>query len=333
MTTTPDLFADPIVASPTEYLNAFDEWLAADSASVSPMRPSSVAVFRSMWMAFTAWSVGRGIALDDIAVQDLSGYLSSRGGADELTPRYAWRMLRLLDQVLLRRSTAQKRPRNTAAREFIAARPDIRFANAADGEPAVDYLPAAQAKALVTYLCAIRPGKRPAGMLWPDVRNLASVGLMLGAGITPGEVRHLNVDDVVIDGGRSLGIPWKLKVPGTGDGPRRETPMSPWAGQMLRCWLDVREQQGIPGPVLFPAIRPLGKAWGKVAQYNACKAVLVAAGVEHEQGGSFRLRHTFAIRQLRRGTAPKEVMRWLGVTQPAVMARYQRVVAAPVDVA
>ncbi len=61
--------------------------------------------------------------------------------------------------------------------------------------------------------------------------------------------------------------------------------------------------------------------------------MLSAAGLEDVEGGSFRLRHTFALRQLRRGTAPHEVAKWLGVTDPAVMARYQRVIVAPIDVA
>ena len=38
------------------------------------------------------------------------------------------------------------------------------------------------------------------------------------------------------------------------------------------------------------------------------------------------------FRRLRRGTAPDEVARWLGVADAAVMARYQRVISSPVDV-
>ena len=112
----------------------------------------------------------------------------------------------------------------------------------------------------------------------------------------------------------------------------RETPVAPWAGQLLRYWLDVRAEQGVPGSMVFPATKSTGKPWGKVAQYNAAKEVLQAAGVDDVEGGSFRLRHTFALRQLRRGKAADEVARWLGVSDPAVMARYQRVISSPVDV-
>jgi hypothetical protein len=61
--------------------------------------------------------------------------------------------------------------------------------------------------------------------------------------------------------------------------------------------------------------------------------VLVAAGFPEEvaSGGSFRMRHTFALRHLCRGKSPEDVARWLGIIDPAVMARYQRVLMAPVD--
>jgi integrase len=165
------------------------------------------------------------------------------------------------------------------------------------------------------------------------VRNRTSVGLMLGAGLTPGEVRALKGTSVMINGGKNTGVPWKLQVAGNGNSAGRETPVASWSGQLLRYWLNVRDEQRIPGPMLFPSTKTSGKAWGKVAQYNATKEVLLAAGVDDVEGGSFRLRHTFALRQLRRGKSPQEIARWLGVSDPAVMSRYERVIYAPVDLA
>lgn len=84
--------------------------------------------------------------------------------------------------------------------------------------------------------------------------------------------------------------------------------------------------------MVFPSTKSTGKPWGKVAQYNAACEVFRSAGIDDVAGGSFRLRHTFALRQLKRGRAPEDVARWLGVIDPAVMARYQRVITAPIDV-
>ena len=134
----------------------------------------------------------------------------------------------------------------------------------------------------------------------------------------------------VVHGGRVRDRPWKLSVPGDGNSAARETPVAPWAGELLYHWLQVRAEAGILGDWLFPATRS-GKPWSKEAQYKAARSVLEDAGIDSADGGSFRLRHTFALRQLRRGTEPAQVARWLGV-KPEVMARYDRVVAGPADV-
>ena len=132
---------------------------------------------------------------------------------------------------------------------------------------------------------------------------------------------------------RQVPCPGSFSVDGNGNSHRRaKLPLAPWAGQLLRYWLDIRSEQQIPGSMLFPSTRSTGKPWGKVAQYNAAKEVLSASGLEDVEGGSFRLRHTFALRQLRKGKKPEEVAKWLGVTDPSVMTRYQRVIVGPIDV-
>ena len=327
-----DLFTEADQASPAEYAAALEGWVA-EAGRVGLLRhESSKDVYQHMWSVLTAWAVGNGIQLSSLCAADLAAYLESRGGADDLSARYAWRLLRVVDRVLVHHAQSLGLPANSAAADLLANRPDLRFANAAEKDPLLDYLAASEAKRLVTFLSAVRPGRAAAGRAWQEVRNRASVGLMLGSGITPGEVRALKLADVVVEGGRSVRVPWKLRVAGNGNSPARETPVAPWAGQLLRYWLDVRAEQGIPGSMVFPSTKGTGKPWGKVAQYNAAKEVLQAAGIDDVEGGSFRLRHTFALRQLRRGKAPDEVAQWLGVSNPVVMARYRRVISAPIDV-
>lgn len=326
-----DLFSDLDRASPTAWREALEAWRSDAQRSGCLQRDSSAEVYDHMWMALAAWAVGEGITLDALRAEDLDRYLASRGGADELSARYAWRLLRLVSRVMAHRARSEAVAPNLAADALLASRPDLRFANAATRDALPDYLPAAEAKRLVTHLSAIRPGRIAAGQPWQEVRNRAAVGTMLGAGLAPGEVRALELGDVIVEAGRLRGVPWKLRVAGDGNRPARESPLAPWAGQVLRHWLEVRAQQGIPGEVLFPSTRSSGKPWGKVAQYNATREVLAAAGIDTAAGGSFRLRHTFALRQLRRGTSPDDVARWLGVTDPAVLARYRRVVHAPVE--
>ena len=334
-----DLFADDQTSLIGAYQDAMQAWLKAAGQAGQLQRKSSAAVYDHMWFAFTTWAVGKGIAMATLSASDLDAYLQSRGGANELTDRYAWRLLRLVDRVQVHHAGVHDLVPNRAAAELLAATPRLRYANNSDTKPLPEFLAASEAKRVVTYLSAVRPRKaesgHESGQVWQEVRNRAAVGLNLGAGLTPGEVRALELDDVVVAGGAggtSQGVPWKLSVTGNGNSPARETPVAPWAGQLLRFWLEVRTEQGIPGTMMFPPTKGTGKPWGKGSQYASAKDVLQAAGIDEVDGGSFRLRHTFALRQLRRGKSAVEVARWLGVSDPTVMARYERVIWSPLDV-
>lgn len=327
-----DLFddhRDPV--SPLAFTKAFETWLAAEQRAGRLRQPSSAEVYAHMWNALSAWAVADGLAIDAITAGDLDRFLQSRGNVDDISSRHGWRLLRLVDRVLAHRSRKEGLPPNLAAQELLERRSDLKYANAADKSPLPNYLSAFEAKQLVTYLSAVRPGRSTSPHTWNEVRNRASVALMLGAGLTPGEVRALRRSDVVTAGGVRKDLPWKIVVAGHAEAAARETPLAAWAGQLLQFWDQVRQEHAIEGDALFPSTRS-GKPWGKVAQYNATREVLQAAGIDELEGGSFRLRHTFALRQLRRGKSPDEVARWLGVTDPSVMSRYRRVLTAPTDV-
>jgi integrase len=243
----------------------------------------------------------------------------------------------LADAVQAHRARLLGHPRrNAAALSLLQSRPDWRYANAADKTPLPEHLHATQARQLVAWLMDPAHGGDPAasGPSWQALRNRTAVALQLGAGLTPGDVRAATVAGVVCQGGRgpvAQSLPWKVRIPAHGSAPAREAPLAPWAARLLRAWLDTRCALQMAGPVLFPSTRA-GRAWGKVAQYGAAKAVLAAAGLPDGDGGSFKLRHTFALRQLRRGTAPADVARWMGLANAAALARHQRLLLAPADV-
>jgi integrase len=163
---------------------------------------------------------------------------------------------------------------------------------------------------------------------WQDLRDRCAAGLQLGAGLGPGDLRALRLGDVVNSGGPQPGRPWQLRVPASGSAPAHVAAIADWAGALLARWLAERLAQRLAGDMLLPSTRS-GKPWGKVAQYEAAQRVLAAAGLGAGQGGSFRLRHSFALRQLQAGHDAEAVARWLGVIDPAVMQRYQRVLGDP----
>jgi len=339
---TADLFDTPDAPLPG-WMAAFEAWLADSHARGHLPQRSSQQAYREIWTVLVKWAVAEQppVTLDTLGAADLQAFLRSRTGAGavdaELSPRYVWRLLHLVDRVLAHHARRHGLAPSGAARAVLESRPEWRYANAALNDTLPEHLSALQARRLVDHLSGFRPrpgrsGRTTPANDWQSLRNVAAVALQLGAGLTPGEVRTMRLEHVVVDGGRRPGQPWKLVVPADGSTPARETPLAGWSAQVLQHWLQVRAQAGIAGAQLFPSTRS-GKPWGKVAQYGAAKAVLEAAGLPPEvvSGGSFRLRHTFALRQLRRGHAPEQVMRWLGLVDPAVMARYQRVVPAPVD--
>lgn len=329
-----DLFAEAGAAGDAAaFRQAFDSWLA-EAAQQRLLRASSRAVYADMWRAFAHWCGGQqpAVSLERLTSADLERFVASRRGAaadGELTRRHAWRMLRLIDRVLAHRAGTREMAHNDAARRVIAAHETLRRANL-EAAALPDHLAAEDARQLVVHLSALRAG-RPAAQRWQDLRNGTAVALQLGAGLTPGDVRALADDAAVVEGGRRQGLPWKLRVPGNGNRPPRETPVAQWAGELLRRWLEVRAEIGLVSPWLFPGTRR-GGPWGKVTQYDAVKSVLEAAGIHPTDGGSFRLRHTFALRQLRRGRSLAELAAWMGIVDPAELERYRRVLIAPLDV-
>ena len=74
-----------------------------------------------------------------------------------------------------------------------------------------------------------------------------------------------------------------------------------WAARLLAYWVQVRTEQAVQGDFLLPATRT-GNPWSKVSHYKAVTQVLDESGIDKglEEGGAYRPRHTFALRQLRR---------------------------------
>jgi integrase len=331
----------PPAAQVVVFAQAFEHWLADQRGQGLLRREGSISVYRDMWEAFSAWCLGQSpaVTLSSLGLADLQAFQAARFGRKtsdlSLTPRYTLRLMRLIDRVLRHHAAQSDALPNTAAADWIAAVPAVRYADAAQADPLPEYLSVIEARQLIAFLSEARPrpGSRRdahAALTWQEVRNRVSVALQLGAGLTPGDVRALTLDSPVSQGGRVRERPWKVQVPGDGNSPAREAPVAPWAAELLRHWLDVRSDLGIAGHFLFPSTRT-GKQWQKPSQYECARRVLEEAGIGAQEGGSFRLRHTFAIRQLRRGTPPEQVARWLGIER-VKMKRYDHVMPRPVDV-
>jgi integrase len=307
------------------------------------LREESARVYQEMWHAFAAYCAERNLDIADIEAGDIQTFLEIRGtgdaqGAprastkgDDLSPRYAWRMLTLIDRVTRFHAQREGIVPNSAATELLQDS-EYRYANASANDPLPEYYGEVQAKRLIAYLTQIRHKDVPVGpMSWKEVRDRTAVAVMLGGGLAPGDVRTLQLSGVFTEGGRKADLPWKLALPGNGNSPARETPLAEWAGRQLAFWLSVRTEQCIAGDYAFPSTLG-GKPWSHTACYEACKAVLAEAGMDKDGGGVFKLRHTFALRQLAKGKSETEVAKWLGLIDLNGMARYRRIIPRHVDV-
>jgi integrase len=351
---TPDLFEDGPAGH--ELVAAFEAFVATERERRAARRvklDSTVSVYSAMWEAFSRFALGQrpSLRLSKLTADDLDRFAASRQGAaipgSEPSARHVWRILKLLQRVLEAHANLTGEVPNRAADELLQSRPDWLYAQAAAATPLPEALSAADAKLLVNHLSSAGPKvagrgravRRPVDAAessamdgsWQALRNRSAVALHLGAGLTPADVRALKVDSVVTQGGLRKGEPWMVRVPAHASSPARDTPLAPWAARLLARWLEVRAQVGFPGDWLYPSRRG-GQPWSKVAHFDAVRSVLEEAPLDPSivAGGAFRLRHTFALRQLKRDRSPKEVAQWLGVSEDVVTRRYSRVLGGPV---
>ncbi|HZW13201.1 MAG TPA: tyrosine-type recombinase/integrase [Noviherbaspirillum sp.] len=325
-----------------ELSELFEAWIAhRHNVTVGPraqrrLREESADVYREMWQAFARHCAHRGIALVNVRASDIETFLMIRGTGPnpdkprmatktgELSARYARRMLTLIDR--LSRFDAQQRDTtpNRAAHELLQL-PVYKYAESADKTPLPDPLLAMQVKNLIAYLSQVR-ARDNAALSWKEMRDRTAVALMLGAGLSPADVRTVKTEGIKREGGRRSGIPWKLTVPANGTLEARDTHIEEWAARLLALWIDVRVT--MPGEVLFPSTQT-GRAWSHTGCFESCKGLLEQAGLGEGAGGLYRLRHSFAVRMLQAGHEDNDIAGWLGLKVDQ-LHRYRRVMTAPV---
>lgn len=315
---------------------AFEDWLAHQRIAGRLRRGSSAAVYQAMWQALVTWCRTQrpALRLSDLHGTTLLSYLASRQGmltADGvLSPRYQQRLVSLVRRVQAHHAwqaqQADARPAQALAMAKAAPRQPLMTPVSRDDDPEPPlHLLADQAQRLQALLM---DATDDASARWQQLRDRCATALQLGAGLGPGDVRALQLTDLR-PGAVDIQQPhhWQLLVPANGSAPAHLVSMADWAAAVLARWLAVRAAQELSGPWLLPSTRS-GKPWGKVAQYEAARRVLADAGLDADGGGSFRLRHSFAMRQLQHGHDAGTVAGWLGIVDPQVMLRYARALPA-----
>jgi integrase len=320
------------------FKTAFDAWMAQQDEQKAVRRATSRSVYRTIWSAFSAWCISQDLGLPTLSANDLERYIAHRAGLlkashhaptsePSFSPRYAWRLLTLVDHVLAHHASTHATPPNRCAQHLLHTKTEWRYANTPDYDRLPAYLEFDKAEELICWLQANMPAwddphsappqhtpgqaATPKHQTWLQARNRTSVALQLGSGLTPGEVRDLQLDDVRRC--PTTGAPLKLHIRAQSASPAHEVPLAPWSVPLLQNWLDLRQACGVTASVLFPGTRG-SNAWSKVSQFEAAQATLLEANVPaHTLRGSFMLRHTFALRQIHAGIERQRLASWLGI--------------------
>lgn len=147
-----------------------------------------------------------------------------------------------------------------------------------------------------------------------DLRDAAVIRLMLETGVTVGEIRALLRSDVDLEAGQV-----RIGGPGSHLAPRIRR-ISPETARVLRRYLESRDDD-TPELIVGRAARPVATS----------KALQNAVWKRCEQVGMWRvspmnLRHTFAVRLLRRGATLNELREAMGVRDTTNIGVYRKFV-------
>ena len=143
---TADLFAQQGDTPPLlVFESAFASWVESVRDNGQLTRETSVATYSELWSLLIRWCLSQDpvVRMDEIDEAALEACIASRHGAqsagDDLSPRYVWRLLHLVDRVLAHHAREHNAPPNRAAALLLASRPDWRYANAAVAEEKEGY--------------------------------------------------------------------------------------------------------------------------------------------------------------------------------------------------
>jgi integrase len=301
--------------------------------------------YRQMWRAVRAFCVRYDFHVCELSVDQLQLLIDLRGkeavSKASLTVRYAWRLLRLIEEVAGFEAARTGAPRATAASELIDK--DYRFVNARNKDALPDTITRQEYARLMGYLMELWPRRALSEVSAADrkdARNRAVLAVMLGAGLTPREVTELKVDNIFLD---EKGLPATLRVQALGRSPARDVPIAGWSAQVLSAWLAIRAR------AFADAAEPLRRAFpsnskdrgmdnstinqGFHGALEACRISSSPRGAAGKDSGNvatrgpFTLRHTFAVKARSDNTYTDEaLMTILGYADAKSFQRYKRVI-------
>jgi len=294
--TQPALFDADLAAWRSQPERAFDGWLASHG-----FRKATAVVYRAMWGKLLRWSGERGLAPLSWSAEQIGEFLD----AQNLHKHHRYRYARLIERVFHHLAGLQHGLHNPAT-QAVRAR-------LADGEndPMAFLLPAERERLSAQLLGAIggpEPAREYSPTQWKRARDLALLGVLLGAGLKVGQARALRLEQFAPD----LSA---VRMVRPDNGRSYDAPLFAFARPAVASWLDVRSTSGALGQLAFPAT-PDGRPMHAASVYRRVEILLDQAGVllgRSERASPQTLRNSYGVLHFEAGAGPAAVAQYLGM--------------------
>lgn len=336
------LFDDPL-AWKTDPVAAFDAFLVSrrfvemgrrprkrdaegNLVPAPAIRPRSAMVYRAMFGKFVRWLDVKRLGIFEVRAQHIETFLNDRsrerrsaGKTRDLNSAIRLRYLRMLERVYGHLRVTPN-PAQAAAYAMHAAREGGR------DQSKVSLTLSEQRAFLRALPAATEPQEGESPKAWKRRRDRAMLAILLGAGLKVSEVIGLYVDNVVDDGAEDGSL--AVNVPAAavhGTGRDHTTRLRAFAVPELRCWLAERAGMRHAGRLLFPATlkeKRHGNRLNPSTVYLLVKETFAAAGIDVARKGPRTLRNAFAKTELAHGTAPEDLIEYMGFYETRSLEKY-----------
>ncbi|WP_028215347.1 tyrosine-type recombinase/integrase [Paraburkholderia mimosarum] len=282
---------------------AYRRWqeTEAKGADRRPFSPRSIVQHVSMLDRFVRHIAPRGATMTNFGGDHIESFFSELGARSAAGTSTALRYARLLDRLCRHLIDIGARSDNPASHY-------VRTTGWPRGEPMPLFLDEAADLRLQGHVRA------PAGSDAREIRNRATVALLLGSGITSAEIRAARRTDLVLDGPRP-----HLRVARHGARDERKVSLPPFATEPLTTWLE--QTQGVnEDEMLFPMNAATG-SFCEETLWRAVREALEAIGFTGPDMSPRVLRNSYARRLLIAGRSNHEVSTLLGLRSQRTVVR------------
>lgn len=271
---------------------------------IIPIRDSVAKVYMAMFNKFLRWLSKNGYSFVQVEPIHIITFIEGDHSEDKVKPVYLksaikTRYIRMLERTY-QHIGLNPNPAKIASLD-ARNRPDSRGKD----EPS-DMLDPQKVEAFLKNL--------PNPENWKRARDRAMLSMLIGAGLKTSELLSLRVENIgkIQQNGFVPVTISAASVEGTSRW--HQTQLRPFAVQNLMSWLEIRESMSFMSDILFPA-NLSGAKLNEATLYRAVKKVFKASHIDVKRFGGRTLRNTFAVTELKSGTAHHRVKEYLGLNE------------------